>query len=251
VAALNRGELPTSDQLRQAEARLLALRQVRTRFEEDRNAELFGRRTRANQTGVAGRGPAYYFADAQINSLNEQEQTVAALIETLRASETTERAKLETQVSSLRHEVNELVASRAAKAAAFRQTLVEGALDFQEQKNDPLARMAAYAELKQDPEQGTSIILFSWLVRLFVSFLEVVPVAAKMLFCPPSVYGSLIKAEVLRERRRAERIIDSASEPETAPTPWNEQRRGVADAIGSKKFILRERELGETPAAAG
>ena len=64
--------------------------------------------------------------------------------------------------------------------------------------------MQVYSGLKRDPEKGTAITLFSWLVRLFICFLEVVPVVAKMFFCPPSVYGAMVNAET-RRRLWAER----------------------------------------------
>jgi hypothetical protein len=127
-------------------------------------------------------------------------------------------------------------------------------LEFQKLKNDPLARMQAYAELKEDPDNGTAIVLFSWLVRLFVSFLEVVPVAAKMLFCPPSVYGTIVKAEVLRERRRAERMVVESELRDVEPVDkYPARSRASADAMSAKprripEVILGKRGESATPA---
>ena len=47
--------------------------------------------------------------------------------------------------------------------------------------------MTAYQELKNDPKDGATITLFSWMTKFLVIFLEIVPVVAKMFFSPPSV----------------------------------------------------------------
>jgi len=63
--------------------------------------------------------------------------------------------------------------------------------------------MTAYQELKNDPKDGATITLFSWMTKFLVIFLEIVPVVAKMFFSPPSVYAAKIQAQVEGERRKA------------------------------------------------
>ena len=255
VIELNSAGAPA--QLQELETSLAAIIQERSYFEEDRNAELFGRRTRPEQTGIAGRGPAYHFAEAQIVRLKEQERDLRESIASLRDRDFTARENASHATDRIRAEVETLIASGTATAAEFRRSLVEGSLEYQRQKNDPLARMGAYSRLKQDPNEGPTIVLFSWLIRLFVSFLEVVPVAAKMLFCPPSVYGSIIKAEVVRQRRQAERILDfgdSARSEVPSDRTFNPNLYQSIAAVVEKKarripeVFVERRDLG-TPSA--
>jgi hypothetical protein len=260
-AAHGRGDLQGRTDLHELQTRLLQVRNERISFENDKNAELFGRRTRAGQTGVAGRGPAYRFAEAQAGLLREQEDDLKRQIDDLESKHTTSRADLERQIDDIRAEMAALVASRAANAVEFRRTLVEQSPEFQKLKSDPLARMTAYAALKQDPERGTAIVIFSWLVRLFVAFLEVVPVAAKMLFCPPSVYGAIVKAEVNRERRRAEAVVTEAIEPPLAapisPQPQYVRTQSVRAQEPPRKerhipeIVIRKPRAEETTPAVG
>jgi hypothetical protein len=74
--------------------------------------------------------------------------------------------------------------------------------------------MTAYQELKNDPKDGATIIWFSWMTKLLVIFLEVVPVVAKMFFSPPSVYAARIQAEVARQAARARRDSEEFREIE-------------------------------------
>jgi hypothetical protein len=108
---------------------------------------------------------------------------------------------LQSQIDSARTELKGLEVSRFAKIEEFRHKELSG----QKQKDDPLARMTAYQELKNDPKDGATIIWFSWMTKLLVIFLEVVPVVAKMFFSPPSVYAARIQAEVARQSARARR----------------------------------------------
>ena len=62
--------------------------------------------------------------------------------------------------------------------------------------------MTAYQQLKNDPTDGATITLFSWMTKLLVIFLEIVPVVAKIFFSPPSVYAARVQANVARERAR-------------------------------------------------
>src|SRR6185503_422458 len=113
------------------------------------------------------------------------------------------RDALRVQVERASADLKELEATRLSRMEDFRQKAL-AASDFQKQKDDPLSRMTAYQELKNDPKDGETITLFSWMTKFLIIFLEVVPVIAKMFFSPPSVYAAKIQAEVDRERRRVE-----------------------------------------------
>jgi hypothetical protein len=66
--------------------------------------------------------------------------------------------------------------------------------------------MTAYQELKNDPKDGATIVLFSWMTKFLMIFLEIVPIVAKMFFSPPSVYAARIQATVNRGREEAFRL---------------------------------------------
>jgi hypothetical protein len=196
-------------------------------FAQEMNAEQLGQRVNAGSTGRAGTGPRYQFARQQ-KELYESRRSVlqnelsqwrakrdelsaqrrrlaeetAAERERNRATIKTSRDTLAAQVEAARAELTELEGSRLARIEAFRLNAF-AALDYQKQRDDPLARMTAYQELKNDPKDGRTITLFSWMTKFFVIFLEIMPVVAKMFFSPPSVYAAKIQGEVERERQRA------------------------------------------------
>ena len=88
-----------------------------------------------------------------------------------------------------------------AKIEAFRRKAL-AASDFQQQKDDPLSRMTAYQELKKRSQGWRDDLLFSWMTRFLVIFLEIVPVVAKMFFSPPSVYAARFRPRSSGSGRR-------------------------------------------------
>ena len=126
------------------------------------------------------------------------------------------RDALAAQVEVARRELTALEAARLAKIAEFRNQAL-AASDFQKLKDDPLSRMTAYQELKNDPKDGATITLFSWMTKFLVIFLEIVPVVAKMFFSPPSVYAARIQATVNRGREEAFRPSPEPTEFAAAP----------------------------------
>jgi chromosome segregation ATPase len=217
------------------------LRQIEekiTGYAVDMNAEELGRRISPTNSGRAGAGPRYEFAKrqrdvyeaqrqarereiAQLHARREELRTdqrrvsaeAAARREQDRTSAQNHRDELQSQIDSARTELKALETSRVAKIEGFRRKELSGD-EAQKQKDDPLARMTAYQELKNDPKDGATIIWFSWMTKLLVIFLEVVPVVAKMFFSPPSVYAARIQAEVARQGARARRESEELREPE-------------------------------------
>ena len=98
--------------------------------------------------------------------------------------------------------------------------------------------MAAYAELKTDSEQGDCIIFFSWLVRLFVMFLGVVPVAAKMLLGPPSLYGILINAELQKQHGQSPASWPRDLGPEGARKLGGTAQYAVDDLLRTRQVAI-------------
>ena len=240
----------------------LELRQVEDKirsYAEDMNAEELGKRINPASSGRAGAGPRYQFARrqkevyearrtfiqselSQLRDKREQLRTqqrrltedAGARREQDRAAVQGRRDALQARIDAARTELNGLEGSRLASIEAFRQKAL-AASDFQKQKDDPLSRMTAYQELKNDPKDGATVVLFSWMTRFLVIFLEIVPVVAKMFFSPPSVYAVRIQAEVEREREKA-RLASEAVRVEPQPIaeagaepPPSEPARPIAD----------------------
>jgi hypothetical protein len=215
------------------------LEQIKT-YAADMNAEQLGQRLNLNNSGRAGTGPRFQFARQQRDVYEAQRAAREAEIEQLRvkrddlrATHTRmaaqfaarreqargaadgKRAALHAQLERARTDLKELEDTRLTRVADFRQKAL-ASTDFQKQKDDPLSRMTAYQELKNDPKDGETITLFSWMTKFLVIFLEIVPVVAKLFFSPPSVYAARIQAEVERERRRILHELDGTDAPEAA-----------------------------------
>ena len=217
------------------------LRQIQEQIKSyaaDMNAEQLGQRINASNSGRAGAGPRYQFAKQQKEVYEQQQAARENEITQLRAKHDDLRAAqgrvaadatarrvqaraavqgkrdaMQAQVEAARNNLKELEASLLPRVDDFRQKAV-AASDFQKQKDDPLSRMTAYQELKNDPKDGATITLFSWMTKFLIIFLEIVPVVAKLFFSPPSAYAARIQAEVERERRRIRRELDQAVVPE-------------------------------------
>jgi len=204
IKALDAQELSLREELRQIQKTI-------TGYAEEMNAEEVDRKLSPTSSGRAGLGPRYQFAKqqrevylAQRADRERELGELAARREELRAAQAritsdaaarrdqardtlqNPRSAVEAQVEVARRELAALEGARLAKVAEFRAAALSTS-DFQKLKDDPLSRMTAYQELKNDPKDGATITLFSWMTKFLVIFLEIVPVVAKMFFSPPSV----------------------------------------------------------------
>jgi hypothetical protein len=193
----------------------------------DMNAEELGQKLNPLNTGRTGQGPRYEFAKREKENLEnllqsrrnelaqiaaEQEVVQKARSEQIaaatklddenRAALESKRATLRSQVDAARADLGKMESAKNVQLADFRRSVMER-LHVQAKRDaaDPLTRIAAYQDLKADPKDGRIMSLFSWMTRLFIIFLEIVPVVAKIFFSPPSVYALKIKAEIDRARQ--------------------------------------------------
>ncbi|HEY0327903.1 MAG TPA: DUF4407 domain-containing protein [Rhodopseudomonas sp.] len=239
------------------------IQQTVQRYAADMNAEELGQKLSPTNSGRPGAGPRYEFAkrqkelyqaqiaarDAEIAQLHAKsdelrgaEAKIAA--ETLAARKLEgsaldgKRNALQAQVDAGRAEVKQMEAERLASVEQFRRkALAESYFQEKKDKVDPLTRMAAYQELKNDPKDGGTMALFSWMTRFFIIFLEIVPVVAKIFFSPPSVYAAKIQDEVARARRRIQEAADEPlPEPEPQPAPATRLAPGVASRLFESIF---------------
>ncbi|MCG6203371.1 DUF4407 domain-containing protein [Rhodopseudomonas sp. HC1] len=215
------------------------------RYIADMNAEEFGLKAAPNNSGRPGAGPRYEYARKQKEAFIAQRAAREAEIvqlhqkrDELRAAQARvagdasvsrdqERAAirakadaLQARIDAARADLKQFEAAKAADVADFRQKALAQSY-YQEKKDriDPLTRIAAYQELKNDPKDGATMTLFSWMTRLFIIFLEIVPVVAKIFFSPPSVYAAKIQAQVERARQRIENNEDLDDDKPAAPAP--------------------------------
>ncbi|MBI5131295.1 MAG: DUF4407 domain-containing protein [Rhodopseudomonas palustris] len=215
------------------------------RYIADMNAEEFGLKAAPNNSGRPGAGPRYEFAkkqkDAFIARRAEREAEIVQLHakrDELRAAQSKLAAEalvardqersaikakadaLQTRIDAARADLKAFEADKVASVADFRnKALAESYYQEKKDRIDPLTRIAAYQELKNDPKDGATMTLFSWMTRLFIIFLEIVPVVAKIFFSPPSVYAAKIQAQVERARQRIENNEDLDDDKPAEPAP--------------------------------
>jgi hypothetical protein len=276
---------------------MLQIEQTIQRYIGDMNAEEFGQKLSPTNSGRPGAGPRYEYAKRQkevyVAQLAAREGEIARLgtkhdeLRTARAKIAAEtvatsdldrvllqskRDALQAQIDNARADLKSFEAGRTANVEDFRRkALAESYFQEKKDKVDPLTRMAAYQSLKNDPKDGATIALFSWMTRFFIIFLEIVPVVAKIFFSPPSVYAAKIQAEVERARRRIEAaedepIVEPMPERVAAPTPPRIEpivamtkpalklvRTDMPDKIAPERFartIAPEPETVDAPASA-
>jgi len=219
------------DQDRELRQRIRSARDNVRKYEEDMNAEELGQKLREHNSGINGKGARYEFAkkqkelyqreqealEAQIGELGKKRQAISQsqtnLTDETALRRNEDRAvlknkgqQLERQIAQQTAELKSLQSARAGKSERFRTNAI-AAPDFQKLKDDPLSRMTAYQQLKDDSKNGGTIILFSWMTRLLIIFLEIVPVLAKTFFSPPSVYAAKVQAHVEKARLDAEKEV--------------------------------------------
>jgi hypothetical protein len=237
-------------------------------------AEETGQRISETNSGKSGIGPRYQFARRQRESLELQRDARQSEITQLRAKRDELRAaqakivadasvvreqeiagikakreSLQRQIVDARADISRLEARKDASVETFRREVMASAHFHAKAKNDPLSRMTAYQELKSDAKDGETIVLFSWMTKLFVIFLEVVPVLAKMFFAPPSVYAARVQARVSGDRLGAQL---PKGRPVEARQPAPAQRLSVTPAAPARPAAgVGPAPVQPRPAAAG
>jgi uncharacterized membrane protein len=216
------------------------IRQIEASIQQyatEMHAEELGQKLSASNSGRTGQGPRFEFAKRQKDVLETTLQSrqaelaqIAGREEALRKTEAdraaaaaqrdaesraalvTKRDALRAQLDAARDELRQAEADKAARVAEFRREVMERSyVQARSDRADPLTRIAAYQELKNDPKDGRTITLFSWMTRFLVIFLEIVPVIAKIFFSPPSVYATRVRDDVRRARQR---VLERAGTPE-------------------------------------
>ncbi|MBA3519294.1 MAG: DUF4407 domain-containing protein [Rhizobiales bacterium] len=190
-------------------------------------AEEFGQASGDEPRRQPGRGRNYRYAAEQVAIAERDEERLSMELQDLKNQETQAieelseldrqgrsdaasarsrdddwRARILDQIAAEEKATGELEATRTSRIEAFRSTLMQGR-DISDFTGDPLARMTAYRKLKEDPDDGATIQIFSWMTKGLIVFLEVMPILAKMVFSPPTVYSLRIRTNVDAEVRQA------------------------------------------------
>ena len=76
------------------------------------------------------------------------------------------------------------------------QDVVGHALGYAALRSDLLLQLRALQELKADAEYGPTITLYSLSLKLFLIFLEIVPVLGKIFFAPPTAYSLRLQSKI-------------------------------------------------------
>ena len=203
---------------------------------EDIYAERYGLKDKPHRTGRPGCEPGSVCHDMVV-SVKDLRETNAGLrrdVDALqvraqglddKASDFLKRrnADGEQLIASKRKEIGEIRAEVSAFDGRKGELLSDYAAGLRRDgtyrplRDDPMIRIRILDELRLDPVRGPSITSMSYLIRIFIAFLELAPVLAKIFFAPPTVYSAKIRAAValgqhraLRQRDDHLRLTDSA-----------------------------------------
>lgn len=118
-----------------------------------------------------------------------------------------QREILNADIQAAKGRLDSLEEERGPKLEKFREEMLASA-SFIRMRDGPIDRLRALEALMQDPINGETVKWFSWWIKGFVIFLEVVPVLAKMFFSPPSLYAVRLKEQVLETDMDLEEQIE-------------------------------------------
>jgi hypothetical protein len=160
------------------------------------------------------------------------------------------RRDLEAEIARRQAALVELETATPVRFRTYEQEIKQSP-GYVELRDDPLMRLRALEMLKADPDYGAVFTLYSWILKLFVMFLEVVPVLGKIFFAPPSAYAIHVQKQVEWHQR----LDLQACEAEGQTGQQREQHDGRwwADPSGgtSQERAERRRHLTVASAAMG
>jgi hypothetical protein len=235
--------------------------------------EELGRDGGPGVTRIPGRGPKYRLAAGELEAAEQREADLISELRAIAAAEEeasrsldsiaerrkgmTEAARLNQQnragtiaseVAREQAELSKLQTERTQQVQEYSRMLMNGQ-ELSSLRDDPMVRMTAYRRLQEDPVNGATVQLFGWMVKGLIVFLEIVPVLAKTLFSPPSVYAARVRAAVTTglldvESEGATQTSDDANRPTPPNQEAGEQSgHGFGDVIrvSSGGLVPRER----------
>lgn len=231
---------------------------------EDIRAEETGATTLGKYTGRPGCKPGtncdiYKFRLAEservlARKLDERAEVLAALAAAeARIAQSEDDARLHPEeiaaMQAQRDQAGvELATLIAGQDAAFETKRAQLAADgvFVPLRDDPVARVAALRQLKSDPKYGASLTALSLVIRIFVAFLELAPVIAKIFFSPPSAYALWLRENIAASQAGARARISARIEEVSA---GNDKVEAALDEARALREARIRRGMAQTPAA--
>jgi hypothetical protein len=191
-------------------------------WSDDIQAEINGVKLKPEHTGLPGCGPHTVCetkkgmienAKTENRALKAQQSDLTKEIQQLEQRTISFAEKYDTadksfveererERVSLQREIVLLQTGRAAQLDEAERELKRSGI-FRNRRDDPIIRVRYLKELKNEPERGDVVSQMSLMIRLFIMFLEIAPVVAKMFFAPPSAYAWKIQAEVGKQQLEA------------------------------------------------
>lgn len=126
---------------------------------------------------------------------NTKEQYILQAKKDYEANAKKNRGDMETVLSETTSLLSQLKESRQLRVNNYTQMMLKNP-QFIPMRDGPVVRLMALKKLSSLEENGEEMRLFSWIVKAFMIFLEIVPVIAKMFFSPPSVYAAMLQMQV-------------------------------------------------------
>ena len=158
-----------------------------------------------------------------------------AVVDDIKTTNQTREASLNEQRARLKAEIEKSQNSLAAFSISLPKQVrdyeegLKSSLGYVQMRSDPLLRLQALQELKADPVSGPVLTAYAWSLKLFVVFLEVVPVLGKLFFAPPSAYAIHLQRSIERNQK-LEIGTNSGSHSPSRPghNSWNGWRPVVS-----------------------
>lgn len=108
--------------------------------------------------------------------------------------------ELSAEIERKRTSLTEFEVAMSARIKAYEDDIKRSG-GYVALRADPLMRLRALEQLKADPVYGAVITAYSWALKLFIMFVEIVPVLGKIFFAPPSAYAIHIQKAVERHQQ--------------------------------------------------
>ena len=152
-------------------------------------------------------------AEKTIHSVEEQKALVSrreeASYQDRLARRKTDLETLPGRIAEQKAFISELEDDYAPSIERMKASIFSPTSGFKPFRDGPLDRMVALATLRADPFYGNKVTEFSWWIKGFLIFLEVVPVLSKMFFSPPTGYSQLVQNKLRHHSTQASAGVES------------------------------------------
>ena len=174
-----------------------------------------------------------------------------AVIEEIKTTAQARQASLHSQRAQLSAEIERAQNSFEAFKVSLPKQMqdfedgLKHSWDYVQMRSDPLLRLRALQELKADPVYGPVVTTYAWSLKLFIIFLEIVPVLGKLFFAPPSAYAIYLQQNIeLHQKRDVETsqgVLATSRPSLDSWTGWRPAAPDAADLEYHRHLTIRAR----------